>query len=232
MAASSVKRIEILLEGRWFNQDPNTYDFIRDWVMDPGKAYPGVKTGIGKNSTLYGIATVLKKDLGVDAVCIDDESVYSDTSIVRYGRMLGGIGLHMTLCPYTKAEYWKAIMDGSAPGLIDAIYLQCYDGGAGNVPGQWAGKLPGRVPIDPIFSCRGAFGTCGSSHGSQTPEEIRARVEAFMKDYPAMSGAALWQVADIKDYIRMGCAIKDPSSGTAVSVTDYLSQLKNSLQNN
>ena len=228
-AHGSVNRIEILLEGRWFNQNPNTYDFIQDWVMAPTKSYPGVTTGTGKNSTLYAIAKVFKNDLGVDAVCIDDESVYNDSSIVGLGKMLREMGLHMTLCPYTKAEYWKAIMDGSAPGLIDAIYLQCYDGGARNAPGQWVGRLPGGVPIDPIFSCGGAFGTCGSSHGSQTPEEIRARLAAFKKDYPQMSGAALWQVADIKDYIRMGCAVKDPSSGTAVSIADYLSQLKNSL---
>jgi len=224
-----VNRIEILLEGRWFNQNPNTYDFIQDWVMTPTKSYPGVTTGTGKNSTLYAIANVFKRDLGVDAVCIDDESVYNDSSIVGLGKMLGGLGLHMTLCPYTKAEYWKAIMVGSAPGLIDAIYLQCYDGGARNAPGQWVDRLPGGVPIDPIFNCRGAFGTCGSSHGSQTPDEIRTRLANFKKDYPAMSGTALWQVADIKDYIRMNCAVKDPSSGTAASVAEYVSQLKNSL---
>jgi hypothetical protein len=225
-----VRRIEILMEGRWFNQTPNTYDFIQDWVMSPTKPYPGVTTGTGQNSTLYAIARIFKNDLGVDAVCIDDESVYNDSSIVGFGKMLGGVGLHMTLCPYTKADYWKAIMDGSKPGLIDAIYLQCYDGGARNAPGQWVGKIPGNVPIDPIFSCRGAFGTCGSSHGSQTPAEIQARLAAFKKDYPAMSGAALWQVADIKDYIKMGCAAKDPSSGSAATEADYLSQLKSSLK--
>jgi hypothetical protein len=227
---TSVNRIEILLEGRWFNQNPNTYDFIRDWVMAPNKSYPGVTTGTGKNSTLYAIATVFKKDLGVDAVCIDDESVYNDSSIVGLGRILGGMGMHMTLCPYTKAEYWKAIMTASAPGLIDAIYLQCYDGGARNAPGQWVSQLPAGVPIDPIFSCRGAFGTCGPSHGSQTPAEIRTRMATFKKDYPGMSGAALWQVADIKDYIKMGCPVKDPSSGNAATVADYVSQLKNSLR--
>ena len=229
-APGSVKRVEILLEGRWFNQNPNTYDFIQDWVMNPAKAYPGVTTGTGQNSTLYAIAKAFKKDLGVDAVCIDDESVYNDSSIVGFGKMLGETGLHMTLCPYTKADYWKAIMTGSKPGLIDAIYLQCYDGGARNAPGPWVAKLPGNIPIDPIFSCRGAFGTCASSHGSQTPAEIQTRLAAFKKDYPAMSGAALWQVADIKEYIKMNCAVKDTSSGNAASVPAYLDQLRNSLK--
>src|SRR5215472_8141359 len=34
-----VGRIEILLEGRWFNQAPNTFDFIRDWI-DSSKGAP------------------------------------------------------------------------------------------------------------------------------------------------------------------------------------------------
>jgi hypothetical protein len=49
----SVTRIEILLEGRWYNQPPNTFDFIRDW-SDSTRQIPGIVTGTGNNSTLSG----------------------------------------------------------------------------------------------------------------------------------------------------------------------------------
>jgi hypothetical protein len=39
-----VTRIEILLEGRWYNQPPNTYDFIRDW-SDSTRQIPDIVTG-------------------------------------------------------------------------------------------------------------------------------------------------------------------------------------------
>lgn len=224
----SVTRIEILLEGRWYNQPPNTYDFIKDW-SDSTKSVPGIVSGTGPGSTLYHIAKVLKEEVGVDALCIDDESVYDSPSIIRFGEMTRRLGMHMTLCPFTKMTYWKDILQGSASGLIDAIYLQCYDGGARNTPGPWVNDLGTTVPLYPIFLCRGAFSTCATNHNSKKPDEIRAEMTRFKKEYPGMTGGAIWQMADIKEYVRMNCSVQDTASGTATSVEQYLLQLKNSV---
>lgn len=226
--SGSVTRIEILLEGRWFNQTPNTFDFIRDWI-DSSKGAPGTIAGTGKRSTLYGILYSMKKDLGVDAICIDDESVYDTSSIIRLGEIAHGLKLHMSLCPYTRTRYWKAILDGSSPGVVDAVYLQCYDGGKNAVPGDWYRALGSVLPVEPIFLCRGAFSTCGVSHNSKSPEEMKLQLAEFRKNYPEMRGAGVWQMADIKSYVRQNCAVVDPSSGTAGTVPGYLSQLKNCL---
>src|ERR1700761_7245664 len=43
----SIQRIEMLLEGRWYDQPPNTYDFIRDWI-DSSKGAPGTVGGTGR----------------------------------------------------------------------------------------------------------------------------------------------------------------------------------------
>jgi hypothetical protein len=51
----------------------------------------------------------------------------------------------------------------------------------------------------------------------------------FKTTDPGMSGA-IWQMADVKNYVKSNCAISDPQSGTATSVKEYLTQLKNSLQ--
>ena len=225
----SVTRIEILLEGRWYNQPPNTYDFIRDW-SDSTRQIPGIITGTGNNSTLYKIAALFKNDLGVDAVSIDDESVYDSLSVIRFGEILHRLNLHMTLCPFTKMTYWKALINGSGKGLIDAIYLQCYDGGASNTPGKWVDTLGRDIPLYPIFLCRGSFSTCATNHNSKSPDEIRAEMIRFKTTDPVMSGAAIWQMQDVKNYIKSNCSISDPQSGTATSVKDYMMQLKNSLQ--
>jgi hypothetical protein len=52
----------------------------------------------------------------------------------------------------------------------------------------------------------------------------------FKKDYPGLTGGAIWQMADIKTYIRKNCAVQDPESGNATSVSQYIGQLKNSLK--
>jgi hypothetical protein len=224
----SIRRIEILLEGRWYGQPPNTYDFIRDWI-DSSKGAPGTVAGTGRRSTLYGILKVMKETIGADAICIDDESVYDSTSIIRLGKLARKIGLHMTLCPFTKIPYWKSVLDGSRAGVVDAIYLQCYDGGKNAVPGEWVRGLASVVPVYPIFLCRGAFSTCDVSHNSKSPEEIRVQLREFKTGDPELRGAGVWQMADIKDYVRQRCAISDPSSGSATTVPEYLEQLRESL---
>jgi hypothetical protein len=227
-SGGSVRRIEILLEGRWFNQAPNTYDFIRDWI-DSSKGAPGTVPGTGKSSTLFGILRSMKEEIGVDAICIDDESVYDTASVIRLGEMANSLHLHMSLCPYARTHFWKAVLDGSQPGVVDAIYLQCYDGGKNAVPGDWFRALGSAMPVYPIFLCRGAFSTCGVSHNSKSPEEIKSQLQEFKKGYPDMHGAGVWQMADIKSYVRQNCAATDPTSGTATSVPEYLSQLKTCL---
>ena len=226
---SAVTRIEILLEGRWFGQPPNTFDFIQDWA-DGAKTVPGIVTGTGTNSTLYKICKVFKETIGADAICIDDESVYHSPSIVLLGALAGKLHMHMTLCPYRILPYWKEIMNGSQQGLIDAVYLQCYDGGTRSVPGKWVNEMGCTIPLYPIFLCRGAFSTCATNHNSKSPAEIKALMIRFKKDYPGMKGGAIWQMADVKQYITRNCAVQDTSSGNATSVTQYLSQLKNSLK--
>jgi hypothetical protein len=226
---TSITRIEFLLEGRWFNQPPSTFDFIQDW-LDTTKVLPSIVSGTGMNSTLYKITKVLKDAIGVDAICIDDESVYNSTSIIRYGEMISKLNMRMTLCPFKNPTYWKDVITGSQRGLIDAIYLQCYDGGRRNTPGQWQKNLATNIPVYPIFLCRGAFSTCSTTHNSLTTDEIKNTMLRFKQDYPEMTGAAIWQMADVKNYISMDCAGQYPESGKASTVSEYLNQLKNSLQ--
>jgi len=225
---SSISRIEILLEGRWYGQPPNTFDFIRDWY-DPSKTVPGIVTGIDEQSTLYHICKVLKEVLGADAFCIDDESVYDSPSIIAMGKIAAKLNMHMTLCPYAKYSYWQDILKASDANVVDALYLQCYDGGVRNEIKDWIAALKPQQPIYPIFMVRGSFSTCDSYKGSKSVEEIKTQLKGFKKDYPAMSGAAIWQVQDLKKFVEMECAVKAPASGTAQSVAEFLSQLKRAL---
>jgi hypothetical protein len=226
---SSISRIEILLEGRWYGQPPNTFDFIRDWY-DPAKAVPGIVTGTGKQSTLYGIIKVLKEVLGADAFCIDDESVYDSPSIIAMGKVAADLNMHMTLCPFRKNKYWAEILAASDKNVVDALYLQCYDGGIRNEIRDWVQGTRLQQPIYPIFMVRGSFSTCDTHKGSKSVAEISKQLRGFKKDYPEMSGAAIWQMEDLKSFVTLGCAIKQPSSGSATSVAEFLSQLNKALK--
>ncbi len=80
--------------------------------------------------------SALKNALGIDAIDSDDESTFDSASAIKFGKMCGSVDLKMTLCPYNKSSYWSAVQSGLGTNC-DAIYLQCYDGGAGNDPATW-----------------------------------------------------------------------------------------------
>jgi hypothetical protein len=177
---SSISRIEILLEGRWYGQPPNTFDFIRDWY-DPSKTVPGIVTGIGEQSTLYNICKVLKEVLGADAFCIDDESVYDSPSIIAMGKVAAKLNMHMTLCPFKVNDYWNDILKASDVNVVDALYLQCYDGGVRNEIKNWVDALNPKQPIYPIFMVRGSFSTCSSYKGSKSVDEMKTQLKGFKR---------------------------------------------------
>ena len=92
--------------------------------------------GTGSGTVLYKNLQALKSALGIDAIDYDDETVYDSGSAISFGQMCVAAGLKVTLCPYTNPGYWQAVKTGLGTNC-DQIYLQCYDGGAGNNPATW-----------------------------------------------------------------------------------------------
>jgi hypothetical protein len=78
----------------------------------------------------------LRSGLGIDAVCFDDEATYDAASASQFGQMCIAAGLKVTLCPYTNPGFWQTVKSNLGP-LCDHVYLQCYEGGAGNDPATW-----------------------------------------------------------------------------------------------
>ena len=92
--------------------------------------------GAGAGTVLSKNLQALKSALGIDAIDYDDETVYDSASAISFGQMCAAAGLKVTLCPYTNPGYWQAVKTGLGTNC-DQIYLQCYDGGAGNNPATW-----------------------------------------------------------------------------------------------
>lgn len=129
VSPSSVDRIEICIGG-W---NSTAFGNIKNLVASQG-------TGTG--SILYKNFMALKNATGVDAIQFDDETTYDVNSMVAFGNMLAGMGLKVTLCPYTQQSFWVNVKNQLGT-KVDAIYLQCYDGGAGNDPISWNSALGG-----------------------------------------------------------------------------------------
>ena len=131
VAPTSICRIEVCTGGAGAQSWNNIKNLI-------------ASQGTGTSSILYRNFLTLKNTLGIDAIDNDDEIAYDASSAAAFNRMITSMGMKNTLCPYNNPGYWQSVFNNSS---IDRIYLQCYDGGAGNNPSTWSGYFGG-FPVD------------------------------------------------------------------------------------
>ena len=179
-APTSVKRIEWSV-GSW---GANDFLAIKN-LMDTH--------GTGPDSLLYRNFLALKNATGADAIQFDDETQYDVDTSVRFGRMLSAIGYKVALCPYTNPGFWQSVYNQLGTGIVDAVYLQCYAGGAGNNPATWNVYFPGTKVI-PGMWCRHDGGTAGSSASDVLAQMTGWRTSA------GITGGFMWLYDDMLSF--------------------------------
>jgi len=179
-----------------------------------GGNYANIRTaintyGTGSTTRLYKNFAALKSLAGIDAIDFDDETLYDSTTMVRLGQMLGAIGYKVSLCPYNNRSVWQSVKS-QLGSIVDAVNLQCYDGGAGNVPSQWNPYFGG-LKVTPLFWSRHAGGAGDSYTQAQTKV-------AGWKSSAGITSAGAWQYGDMRTY---------PSGGTPAQ---YNTAIRNGLR--
>ncbi|NTX04447.1 discoidin domain-containing protein [Myxococcus sp. CA051A] len=206
-APTSVNRIEVSI-GAW-----SVPDFERMARLVNGTAAGCGTTlvcGTGSNSILYRNFQALKAATGADAVNFDDESAYALAPTTTFGQMLIGQGYKITFAPYTQQTFWRSLKDnlGSA---VDRIYLQVYDGGAGNNPASWNTAMG--MTVDPgLWSRHGTGCTSGDS-----PASVQSRMSGW-KTSAGIRGGFMWLYDDIQRCSAQGTSAQYAAAiNTAVS---------------
>lgn len=112
------------------------------------------RDGTGRDTVLYKNFKALIDAYDADAINYDDESCYDVDILSNFGKMCEDMGVKVTLCPYTMMDMWMNVKKNLGDN-VDRVYVQCYDGGAGNVsqlstwkrafnmdviPGLWASR--------------------------------------------------------------------------------------------
>ncbi len=148
--------------------------------------------GTGKKSILYKDFAALAAALPVDAIDLNDENSYDSESTIKFALMLGGLGYHVTINPYTNNNYWTSLVsniNGQMPGLVDGVHLQTYAGGNGNNPCvNWDF---GGVPVYPGLSDQHA------APPYVTPQQARDKLANWHAQC-GITGAWLWIFDEIK----------------------------------
>jgi hypothetical protein len=161
--------------------------------------------GTGKKSILYKDFAAIAAALPVDAIDLDDENSYDSESTIKFALMLGGLGFHVTMNPYTNNSYWTSVVsqiNSQMPGLVDGIHLQTFAGG--NTP--CTGWDFGGVPVYPGLS----------DQPSAPPYKTPAAAEAQLNTWHGqcgITGAWLWIFDQIKGTDQVKEYAKDMIKG-------------------
>lgn len=159
-APTTINRIEIGLSG-WGSP---TFESIKTLTA---------QEGVGKTSKLYENFKALKEALPqIDAVNFDDESTYDAQSSTQFAMMLAEMGYKIALCPFEVPNFWTEVANKTNekyPNSVDAIYLQCYDGGAKNNPCDWKNYFPNIPMIAGLWS----------DETKDSPEQIGEKLSAW-----------------------------------------------------
>lgn len=162
------------------------------------------KPGPGNDTVLYRNFKALKTAWTLDAVNNDDESIYDVSSTVAFAKMLSKVGYKYTIAPYTNTGFWTSIKTQINEGLkepdllLDRVYLQCYDGGAGNDPGSWQSRLGLKV-VPLVWVTNDSKPSQGT-----TAAQARSRFSDWNKK-SALGGGGYWNDYDIE---KMGLSYK------------------------
>lgn len=184
---------------------PTTIDRIELGIGAWGsKSWENIKKlideeGTGLDTKLYKAIKKLKEITGASAINFDDEYTYDVASTVEFSLMLSDLDLKIGLCPYTRTDYWQAVyeqVEQESPGTIDRVYLQCYDGGAGNNTLSWNQYFE-NVKVSMGLWCKNG----GNCSNGDSPSEIQSKIT---QNKNHLAGGFIWLYEDIQKCTAYG----------------------------
>lgn len=160
------------------------------------KIYTGNGNSFDKTNLKANFECFRKTFPAIGIIDMDCEETYDTPSFVAFCQMLAGMELGITFCPYAfyEIDFWTdslAALNKSHPGAVKWWNLQCYDGGYGNDPAQWAAAIGKAIP---------GFSTAGfilaGDWTNDTPSGVQSLMGTF-KGETCVGGGFIWTLDDI-----------------------------------
>jgi hypothetical protein len=174
----------------------------------------------------------------IDGIDMDCEETYDPPSFVDFCKMLTGMDFHITFCPYTMTEFWtKALVqiEKAHPHVVKWWNLQCYDGGGGNNPQDWADAIAKASPGHPTegYIVPGDwvrfYDPDTASWAGDCPNAMKELFSGFPKQ-SCVGGGFIWSLDLVRDSEN-----RTPSQGNGcggnvpILATDYIKAIKQGL---
>lgn len=174
----------------------------------------------------------------ITIIDMDVEETYDVPSFVAFCRMLIKMGFGITFCPYDfgHIDFWAGSLkqlNQSNPGAVKWWNLQCYDGGQGNDPQDWANAISKAIPgfdttsfIIPGDWSRNLAKPDQNDRNTwywrgDCPPAVSDLMRNF-KNEPAVGGGFIWTIDQILNYAEDQKLKPDPNPCGNVGMKDYI----------
>jgi hypothetical protein len=178
----------------------------------------------------------------ITLIDMDMENTYDQASFVAFCQMLIQIGFGITFCPYTMQSFWTAslaALNKSNPGAVKWWNLQCYAGGGGNDPQDWASAITSAIPG---FNTNGFILASDWSRNLNQPSsnpsswywegDCPPAMQNLLSNFATEScvgGAFVWNIDQILNYASDQKKKPDPQPCGNVGMTDYVAAINKAL---
>jgi hypothetical protein len=185
----------------------------------------------------------------IDGIEMDCEDVYDRESFVAFCEMAIGLDFDLSFCPYKCKNFWTGALTALQsvhPGRVKFWNLQCYAGGAVNVPKTWADKITAALPDFPIdsFIMAGDWSRFLDNSApapdnwywdGDCPAAMRQLLTPFKappdapKGQRSVGGGFVWNLDTILDYTASQQQKPDPAPCGNVGMSDYVAAIRAAL---
>jgi hypothetical protein len=164
----------------------------------------------------------------ISLIEMDVENTYDETSFVAFCQMLVPIGFGITFCPYTAQSFWVnslAALNQSNPEAVKWWDMQCYAGGTGNNPANWANAITKTIPgFNTDGFILGSDWVLNSDGNGDCPTGVESLLSNFRGE-SCVGGAFLWTLDTI---LWQGTQNPNPC-GSGATMPAYVAAITNAL---
>ena len=213
--------------GGWDSAFQNIQD-----IYDKNKTFEG--TTLESNCKLFRKIFPAFDLIDMDVEYPNGQPDNAQEAFIAFCEMWITVGFGITFCPYQDIPFWVnslVAVENKYPGAVKYWNLQCYAGGQGNNPVDWANAIKKALP---------KFNTDGYILASDWSRFWNTQDKAWEGDCPAavksllsqfsgeacIGGGFIWTIDQIINY--KADTEKNPDSGNCgnVGMVDYVNAIK------
>ncbi|MAX79974.1 MAG: hypothetical protein CL843_07345 [Crocinitomicaceae bacterium] len=213
----------------------SAFQNIQDIYNNNNNSFSG--TQLEANSKVFRSTFPAFDLIDMDVEYPDGKPSNAQAAFIAFCEMWIEAGFGITFCPYEDQSFWVnslVAIESNHPGAVKWWNLQCYAGGAGNQPQDWANAILAQLPTFNVdgYILASDWSRFWNSQYKMWQGDCPSAMQSYLgqfKGQKGVGGGFIWTLDQIVDYTSETAKHPDPATCAKVTVADYYNAVKNAL---